>query len=428
MLQALAQFPKIHSLAIVSLVSTVVILAAWPSASEPVHIPLPIPETLNETTQPVAVLEQPANQTQVITIAFGDSLSTLFQQAGVSATTMFELIANKEQKRLLRAIQPGEQMAFEKDAEGTLLYFDYIKSPLLTERFTRVENAFTHQTLERSPEFVTRTATGVIDSSLFLAGQQADMPDNLTMELAQIFSWDIDFALDIRKGDRFSLIYQEKHLDGKKLGMGPILAAKFVNNGQEFVAVRFTDDKGNSDFYSPNGRSMRKAFLRTPVEFARISSHFSLKRKHPILHKIRAHKGTDYAAPAGTPIRASGDGKVIFAGTKGGFGRTLILQHGQGYTTLYAHMKSFHKNIRKGRSVKQGQTIGYVGMTGSATGPHLHYEFQVNGVPRNPVTVKLPSAEPINKKYKDAFLSHATNMVGQLEVYENSVLASANTN
>jgi murein DD-endopeptidase MepM/ murein hydrolase activator NlpD len=224
------------------------------------------------------------------------------------------------------------------------------------------------------------------------------------MEMAGIFGWDIDFALELRKGDSFKLLYEEHFLDGNKLRNGPILMAEFNNDGKLFKAVRYQTPDGNTSYYDPDdGRNKKRAFIRTPVKFARISSRFTNGRFHPVLKKWRAHRGVDYAAPTGTPIKAAGNGKVIFRGTKGGYGKTVIIQHGTKYTTLYAHLSKYAKSSKKGRTIKQGQIIGYVGKTGLATGPHLHYEFRVNGVHRNPLTVKLPKADPINSKYRKDF-------------------------
>ena len=225
------------------------------------------------------------------------------------------------------------------------------------------------------PDVSVATAAGVIDSSLFEAGQRVGLSDNLIMQMAEIFGWDVDFALDIRAGDRFALVFEEQFKDGEKIGEGPIIAAEFINLGRRIRAVRYVDPEGKTDYFSPDGRSMRKAFLRTPVNFARISSRFSFSRRHPILHKMRAHRGVDYAAPRGTAVKASGDGRVIFASRKGGYGRTIIIRHGSAYTTLYAHLARFSKGVRPGKRVEQGQVIGYVGSTGLATGPHLHYEY-----------------------------------------------------
>ncbi len=416
----ISQFPKAHGLAIVLLFVTGLSLAVWPQQSRSVQIPIELPEL-------DGLIDELTNQETVTVkefkVASGDTLSLIFDKAGIPAQTMYRLLESKEHKRLLRAIQPGETMKFITSNQGDLEKFEYVLSPVLTESFSFTQEGVLRNTLTREPELVTRYAETIIDSSLFLSAKNAGLSEQLTMEMAQIFAWDIDFALDIRKGDRFSLIYQEKYLDGEKLGYGPILAATFINNGNDFTAIRYTNSEGETGFYSPDGHSMRKAFLRTPLDYARISSHFNPKRKHPILNKIRAHKGTDYAAPSGTPIKAAGDGKVTFAGVKGGYGKTIVLQHGQTYSTLYAHMRNFHKSIRKGKTVKQGQIIGYVGNTGLSTGPHLHYEFRVNGVHRNPVTVKLPDAQPVPEKYREDFLAHAANMQGQLAIFQANAYA-----
>jgi murein DD-endopeptidase MepM/ murein hydrolase activator NlpD len=245
----------------------------------------------------------------------------------------------------------------------------------------------------------------------------------MIMQMATLYGWDIDFALDIRAGDTFSLIYQEEYLDGQKLSDGPILVARFVNQGREVNALRYTDEGGRTDYYSPNGDSMRKAFLRTPMDVFRISSGFNPNRRHPVLNTIRAHKGTDYAAPTGTPIKVTGEGKVVSAGRNGGYGNVVVVQHGGGIRTLYAHMSQFSKNARVGNRVRQGQIIGYVGATGQVTGPHLHYEFLVNGVHKNPQTVDLPTAQPLDSRFLPNFEEFASNMMGQLSVFEETYVA-----
>ena len=260
-------------------------------------------------------------------------------------------------------------------------------------------------------------AAGVIDSSLFMAAQEAGISQNVIMELANVVGWDIDFALDIRKGDSFTVLYEELYRNGEKISDGDILAAEFINDGKAYRAVRYTNPQTNvSEYFTPDGKSMRKAFLRTPVNFARISSRFSTGRYHPVLHKVRAHKGVDYAAKSGTPIYAAGDGKVIFKGNKGGYGKTMIIQHGSKYTTLYAHLKTYNRKLKNGSRVKQGQTIAYVGKSGLATGPHLHYEFRVNGVHRNPLTVKLPASQPVPKRYMADFELTTTPVFAQLDL------------
>jgi murein DD-endopeptidase MepM/ murein hydrolase activator NlpD len=242
------------------------------------------------------------------------------------------------------------------------------------------------------------------------------------MELAGIFGWDVDFALDIRSGDRFTLVYEELFLDGKKQRDGNIIAAEFNNRGKTYRALRYTNDEGVSDYFSPDGKSMRKAFIRTPVDFTRISSRFG-KRRHPTLNKMKNHHGVDYAAPRGTPIKAAGDGKLTFVGRKGGYGKTVKIQHGGKYSTLYAHMSRIKPGMRRGKKVRQGQTIGYVGSTGRSTGPHLHYEFRVNGVHRNPLRVRLPDAAPIHAKYKTDFLDKSRSLVARLDELTQTTIA-----
>jgi len=276
-----------------------------------------------------------------------------------------------------------------------------------------------HHPLDPIPVF----KSGEITSSLFLAAEKSDIPESVIMELAGIFGWDIDFALDIRKGDQFALVYNELFKDGERIRHGRILSAEFINQGKQYKAVYYTDPKGESGYYSPDGKSMRKAFLRSPVKFSRISSRFTRKRWHPVLSKWRSHKGVDYAAARGTPIRASGDGKITFKGTKGGYGKSIFIQHGGKYTTVYAHMTRYARGSRKGKRIKQGQIIGYVGSTGLASGPHLHYEFRVNGVHRNPLTVKLPAAEPIDKAYRAHFKKETRTYLSMLSLMDEKKVA-----
>lgn len=343
----------------------------------------------------------------------GDTLAQLFVNEGLSSQLLYKL-TQTEHGASLNQLHPGDKVGFNLD-EQSLQSFRLEKSLFESYEFTRNESGFSSKHIVLEPDIVETFAQGTIDSSLFEAGIGSGMSNNIIMQLATIFGWDVDFALDIRQGDNFSLIYQEKYLDGKKVGDGDILVARFENQGKAYTAVRYDDAKGYSQYFTPAGLSMRKAFLRTPVDFTRISSKFNLKRKHPILHRIRAHKGVDYAARRGTPIRAAGDGKVIFAGRKGGYGKVLILQHGTSYTTLYAHLQSFGRGVRVGKRVKQGQTVAYVGSSGLASGPHLHYEFRVNGVHRDPLRVRLPHAKPIDPLQKDRFLHYAQIMVMRLE-------------
>jgi murein DD-endopeptidase MepM/ murein hydrolase activator NlpD len=355
------------------------------------------------------------------TVKSGDNLARLFKRAKIKPQQLDELMKSGEEVKTLTKIFPKDIIRILSDDEGTLQALRYDidhKSYLMVERENGelVAKTYNHEIETRNAH-----ATGVIDSSLYLAAQEAGISQNIIMELANVFGWDIDFALDIRKGDSFTVLYEELFRNGEKISDGNILAAEFINDGQSYRAVRYTNPQTNvSEYFTPDGKSMRKAFLRTPVNFSRISSRFTVKRYHPVLHKVRSHKGVDYAAKSGTPIYAAGDGKVIFKGKKGGYGKVMIVQHGSKYTTLYAHLKTYNRKLRVGSKVKQGQTIAYVGQTGLATGPHLHYEFRVNGVHRNPLTVKLPASQPVPKRYMADFELTTTPKFAQLDLLARS--------
>ena len=380
--------------------------------------------TLN--TEP-ALVDIAPQQWDSFKVNKGDTLSTLFKQAGFNDRAMYRVIAGHKNNKQLANIYPGETLAFLRDGNEELSEIRLQRNQLESLVLSRNEDGkFISEEVFITPEVQLAYAEGKIDSSLFLAGQEAGLKQSMIMELANIFGWDIDFILDIRQGDKFNLIYEELYLDGEKYKNGKILAANFSNRGENFSAVLYEQENGDSNYFTPEGESMRKAFIRTPVDFARISSHFNLKRKHPILHKIRAHKGTDYAASRGTPIKATGDGKIINARTKGGYGRTVIIQHGNKISTLYAHMSKYARGIKEGKRVKQGQTIGYIGSSGLASGPHLHYEFRVNGVHKNPLKVKLPHANPIPKAQLARFRLYTDKYLAQLSAFNESYQVASN--
>lgn len=367
--------------------------------------------------------EQTTPLSKTVVVASGDTLSTVFAAVGLPARAVHDVLASGPEAKQLARLKVGQSLVFQLDAEGGLLALETRPSDLLTLKVENTDKGYKVEKEQIQPSISTAYAYGVIDSSLFLAAKRAGLSHNLTMDLANIFGYDIDFALDIRKGDAFELIYEEKVVDGKTVGTGEILSARFTNRGKTFTAVRYTSKNGSTSYYTADGESMRKAFIRTPVDFARISSRFSNGRKHPILNKIRAHKGVDYAAPRGTPIKSAGDGKVILAGRKGGYGNTVIIQHGNRYRTLYAHMQGFAKGVRNGSSVKQGQIIGYIGTTGLSTGPHLHYEFQVDGRHVDPLSQKLPMADPIAKDEKQRFLGMSKPLLARMDQEKASRLA-----
>lgn len=355
-------------------------------------------------------------------IKAGDNLSQLFTDLGLSSDLHQILQLGKPVKQL-KSIYPGQKIHFYiHDQQLVRLQLETSINRYL--EIIKQDKNYSVSEVARDFEIRTRSASSVINDSLFLAGQRVGLSDSIIMQLANIFGWDIDFALDIRAGDRFTIIYQEKFLDGIKVKDGKIVAAEFINAGRAYRAVRYTDSNNKTDYYSQTGKSMRKPFLRTPVDFTRISSKFNPKRLHPVLNTVRAHKGVDYAAPTGTPIKAAGDGKVIFRGTKSGYGRTVIIQHGSQYSTLYAHLHRYANKAQHGARVKQGQIIGYVGQSGMATGPHLHYEFRINGVHRNPLTVKLPDAQPLPKAEMERFIHRTANQFAGLDKFNDSLLAS----
>ncbi len=351
----------------------------------------------------------------VFKVRSGDSLSVLFERAGYGPAIVHQVAYETEHGKEFTRIYPGQDIRFFADGDHQLVRAEFARNELDYYAVERAENGFVSSHVIREPEVFPQVKSGTIDTSFYLAGQQAGLSDNQIMELAALFGWDIDFVLEIRQGDSFSVVYQERYLDGRQITHGNILAAEFINQGRVHRAVRYEDSAGRVAYYSPEGESMRKAFLRTPLDVFRISSHFNLNRRHPVLNTIRAHNGTDYAAPTGTPIKATGDGRVTFAGVNGGYGNMVRIQHGQNYQTVYAHMSRFASGVREGVYVRQGQVVGYVGMTGLATGPHLHYEFYVNGTVRNPVTVALPNGEPIPAAELASFGQLAQPMLALLD-------------
>jgi murein DD-endopeptidase MepM/ murein hydrolase activator NlpD len=359
------------------------------------------------------------------TIRSGDSLSSIFKKHGLSANLLHRIVHSSDTAKQLTDIRPGETLFLELDSDDNLHRLTLEHNKIRSLEITAGNDGFSAIELNREVEPRSTFTSGTIESSLYEAAKEAGLSENLIMQLANIFGWDVDFALEIRAGDRFTVIYQEDYLDGEKLRDGPILAAEFVNRGRSYRALRYEDETGRIDYYTPEGRSMRKAFLRAPVDFRRISSRFTQERWHPVLGVKRPHRGVDYAAKTGTPIKAAGDGKVIHRGTKGGYGRTVIIKHGQRYTTLYGHLSRYNKKVKQGSKVKQGQIIGYVGKSGLATGPHLHYEFRVNGVHRNPLTVKLPAAEPIAKRYLPDFKFQTQPLLTRLETISQTMVANA---
>jgi murein DD-endopeptidase MepM/ murein hydrolase activator NlpD len=388
------------------------------------HYSLPLPESDPALEQAIveSTPEAEPDEWESVIIKSGDTLASIFSRKGIGSATTHKIATLNEQTRKLRYIQPGDEIQLLLNEQREIRQMKYIPDSTRTLLIQRNEDhSYSSKIINYQLDAYPVYREGVIDSSLFEAAANADIPEDVIMDLVAIFGWDIDFSLDIRSGDRFGIVYEELYKDDVKIRNGRILSAEFINNGTTYRAVYYTDPSGKSDYYAPDGKSMRKAFLRSPVKFSRISSRFSNKRWHPILSKWRSHKGVDYAAARGTPVRASGDGKIIFAGTKGGYGRLIVIQHGGRYTTAYGHLHRYAKGARAGRKVKQGQIIGYVGSSGLATGPHLHYEFRVNGVHRNPLTVKLPEAQPVNSAYLDNFKEQTQVYLSMLRLMDRTL-------
>lgn len=388
-------------------------------------IEIALPESVEAISQQTLGPTPPEISWKKFSVKKGDSMALIFRRAGEKPGTLHTIMSSGELTQRFKHLKVGQTVEFGYDANNQLQQLKF--TPKRTEQLlVSLEGGkWQPELISEDIEIRVQHATGFIKDSLFLSGSRAGLSDNTIMQLAGIFGWDIDFALDIRRGDQFSLIYETRHLNGEKIGDGQIIAAEFINQGKSYQAIRYTDPGNDTDYYSADGRSMRKAFLRTPVKFSRISSRFTNKRWHPVLKRWRSHRGVDYAAPRGTPVKATSNGKVAFKGRKGGYGKAIFLQHGKTYKTVYGHLNSYAKGIRKGSKIKQGQIIGYVGSTGLATGPHLHYELRVNGVHRNPLKVKLPKAQPIAKKYLQDFQAEAQPLLSRLALINAAKLADS---
>lgn len=393
-------------------------------------VPLALPERASIKGQPRegtdhmgAGKDGSTDEWESVTVRSGQTLDAIFREQGFSATTLHNLVHLDDNTRKLTKIRPGDVFEFIKDDSGQMLKMRYAMNEaqhLMVSNEGGLLHAFIQ---EREILTEIEEAEGIISSSLFLAAKEAGLSDAMTVELANIFGWDVDFVFDIREGDRFFLVYEKLYREGEFLRDGRILAATFVNQGKRFRAIRFETENG-SDFYADNGRPMRKEFLRAPLNFSYVSSQFNPRRMHPILKRIRPHNGTDYYAPRGTPVYAAGDGTVIRSGYSNANGHHVFIQHANSIETRYLHFTN--RAVKKGQRVKQGQTIGFVGSTGLASGPHLHYEFLLNGVHRNPRTVPLPPVEQLDIEALASFQLYAAPMLTRLSRLESaSLYASA---
>jgi murein DD-endopeptidase MepM/ murein hydrolase activator NlpD len=408
------------------LLAMAVLAGAWLGTriGQPETTPAQSIATAGEPTGPAGPPSIPVpliEETELL-VAKGDTLNSLFRSAGLSIVELATIMDIPEARQHLRLLRPGDSLVVRHEGDH-ILGIDRTIDLATALQVKATAGGYDAEIVRLPVERRRVLASGTILNSLFEAGASARVSERVVMKIADIFTWDIDFVRGISEGDSFAVVYEELWRDGQKLGEGDVLAAEFINRGRRFTAVRFADDQAKPGYYTADGRPMRKAFVRTPVAFTRISSGFNPRRRHPILNTIRAHQGVDYAAPAGTSVIAAGDAQVIFRGWRGGYGNTVILQHANGVTTLYAHLLRFGKAARYGSRVRQGEVIGYVGATGLATAAHLHYEYRKNGVHLDPRKVTLPNAEPLRGAQLTAFRTDAADLLAQLDE-RRAVLAS----
>lgn len=381
-----------------------------------------LPAMNNANATPVA-----ENFWQIDQIRRDDTFDSLMSRLNINNQQAIDFLRyDASAKAFATGLRPGGAIQAQTTEEGELLRLQYKISQSSILHVEQTETGYKAYTAEAELETHTVHKSAVIHSSLFGATDSADIPDQVAIQLAEIFSSDIDFYRDLRRDDRFSVIYEAGYSNGELINAGQVVAAEFINQGKTYRAVLFRNPDGKHGYYTPEGKSLHKSFLRSPLEFTRISSGFSLGRFHPILQKMRAHKGVDYAAPTGTRIKAAADGNVAFVGKKGGYGNVIILKHANGVSTVYGHLSRFSSGLRNGQKVSQGDIIGFVGMSGMATGPHLHYEFLLNGKHRDPLKVALPVAQPIPAQYKADFLASSQELVAQLNLLSVRHLAVLN--
>ena len=370
---------------------------------------LPLPEL-----SPLPAGEAPRYRNEGL-IQRGDTIGSVLSRLAVDDPAALAFLRTDPAARPLYQLRPGRSLRVTTDGEGTLFELRFLTGSGDQLTISRDGDRLAAVSTRAAADLRWNMAAGEIRSSLFAAADAAGMPDAVTLQLADVFAAEIDFFKDIQRGDRFAVVYEMRYVDGEPTGPGRIVAAEFHNRGKTFQAYLFRDADGSENYYTADGAALRRAFLRSPMEFSRVTSGFSNARFHPILQTWRAHRGVDYAAPTGTPVRATGNGKVTFAGQQGGYGNVVMVEHQGTYSTVYAHLSRFAPRVRSGARVSQGDVIGYVGQTGWATGPHLHYEFRVAGVQRNPLTLAaLPGGDPLPAARRPAFRARIEPATAQL--------------
>jgi murein DD-endopeptidase MepM/ murein hydrolase activator NlpD len=353
----------------------------------------------------------------------GDTIAELLLRLNVEDPAASDYLRKNKATESLRRLPVGKEVQVETDANGGLLALRYLNNDANQIVVEKNGNSFQTRTLPAVTEKHVEIRTGEIKTNLFAATDEVGLPDPAANQLSDIFGGDVDFHRDLRKGDKFTVIYEMNYINGEPSRTGRIISAEFVNHGHAFRAAYFQTTEFTGDYYSPDGKSMHKAFMRSPLEFSRVSSVFSKSRFHPILNKWKSHKGVDYAAPIGTKVKVTSDGVVSFVGNQGGYGNVVMVTHQGHFTTVYGHLSRFAGGLHKGQRLEQGQIVGYVGMTGLTTGPHLHYEFKLNGIQRDPLKVALPDGKPISESQKTAFADRTRDLFGQLDTFRNIRIA-----
>ncbi len=353
----------------------------------------------------------------------GDTVADLMQRLNIKDPSASDYLRNSADAKSFRKLSSGNEVQAETDAAGALVSLRYLGEQNAQIIIKKQGATFSTETIAAQLEKRLFVRTGEIKTSLYAATDEAGMPESAANQLTQIFSGDVDFHHDLKRGDKFTAVYEMTYSNGALVKAGKIQAAEFINQGQVYRAVLFQSDEKHSDYYTPEGKSLRKAFLRSPIAFSRVSSGFTTSRFHPVLNKWRAHKGVDFAAPIGTPVKATSDGVVSFFGKQNGYGNVIMLKHQGQLSTVYGHLSRYARGLRNGQRISQGDVIGYVGMTGMTSGPHLHYEFKINGQQRDPLRVALPNALPITGTNKVAFKSMADKFVASLNQLRNTNLA-----
>jgi murein DD-endopeptidase MepM/ murein hydrolase activator NlpD len=379
---------------------------------------LPVPE------EPQDELSKAAKNDDwtIVTTRSGDTLASVFQRLGLSQQTLLTILQNNTHAKNLSGIKPNQQIQFlirNKILEQLVLPLNATQVLIVSRKNSQYISKVNSREMNRHPQFLTATVQG----SLYATAKRLNLPFKLVQQMTEIFNWEIDFARDLRAGDQFSILYDAFYVDDKWVSSGDILAVTYTNRGKVHQAIRHETAHGSPDYYNPQGISLKKAFSRYPLRFSHISSTFSLSRLHPVLHYRRPHKGVDLAAPIGTPIHATGDGKIEVIGRQSDYGNMIKVVHNKTYASIYGHMLKFQKGLRRGSYVKRGQVIGYVGQTGLASGPHCHYEFHVNHQPRNPTTIGLPRSSPVSAREMAAFKAQAGTLLARLKLYEEGSLA-----